>query len=64
MLQPKKTKFLKKHRLNLKGIKYFKGILHFGSYGIQSIESGYITTNQIEAVRKILKNYIKPLGKL
>lgn len=64
MLQPKKTKFLKQHRSNLKGIKYFKGILHFGSYGIQSIEAGYITINQIEAVRKILKNYIKPFGKL
>ena len=64
MFQPRKVKFLKQHRSKFKGIRYFEGKLHFGSYGIQSQESSYITVNQIEAVRKILKNYIKPAGKL
>ena len=64
MLNLSKMKFLKKHRPKFKGIRYFEGKLHFGSYGIQSQELSYITVNQIEAVRKILKNYIKPVGKL
>lgn len=64
MFQPRKVKFLKQHKLKFRGNKYNKAKLKFGIYGIQSLETSYITVNQIEAVRKILKNYIRPFGKL
>ncbi len=38
--------------------------LSFGSYGLQSLGSSWITSAQIEAARKSLTNFIKREGKI
>jgi len=38
--------------------------LFFGEYGLQSLECGHLTVNQIEAARKTLAHYFKRGGKI
>ena len=59
-LQPKRTKFKKQHKGRIRPKQENKAnSLHFGFYGIQSLEKGTITARQIEAVRRTLTNYTK-----
>ena len=51
MLQPKRTKFRKKQKRRVKGIAQRGHTISFGSFGIKSLEAGWITSRQIEAVR-------------
>ena len=63
-MQPKKTKFLKKHRYKL-GYSCSRGTtVCFGSYGFKSLENGYITEKQLESARKVISKRIKDVGKL
>ena len=63
MLSPKRTKFRKVKKGNLKG-KAFKGTrVTDGEYGIQALEPAWITANQIESVRVTLSRYTKKVGK-
>ncbi len=66
MLIPKKVKHRKwqkgrslKREIDTRGLK-----LNFGSYGLQALESAWITSAQIEAARKALTNFIKREGKI
>ena len=65
MLQPRKIK----HRKHQKGRrrerkKETRGtFLAFGSYGLQAIENVWLTSNQIEAARKVLVRYLRKGGK-
>ena len=64
MLQPKKTKFRKMQKGRL-GKKTDKGArLNFGSYGLQSVESVYLTARQIEAARIAMTRHIKRGGRM
>ena len=51
MLLPKKTKFRKYHRGRRRGDTKGQATVHFGDYGIKSLEAGWITNRQIEAAR-------------
>ncbi|WP_163328412.1 50S ribosomal protein L16 [Desulfurobacterium thermolithotrophum] len=64
MLMPKRTKFRKQQRGRLKGKSYRGNKLAFGDYGIQALEPGYITTNQIEAARVAMTRTMKRGGKV
>src|ERR1700742_1667852 len=64
MLMPKRVKYRKSHRGRLKGKS--KGATHvdFGQYGLQALESHWITSRQIEASRVALTRFIIKGGKL
>lgn len=64
MFQPKKTKYKKSHkgRLKLKTNSLVK--LHFGFFGLKVLETGLITSFQIESVRQNVNRKIKKLGKI
>ncbi len=66
MLTPKKVKHRKWQRgRSLKRQTETRGMeLSFGSYGLQSLSSSWITSRQIEAARKALTNFIKREGKV
>ncbi len=66
MLTPKKVKHRKWQRgRSLKRETETRGLeLSFGSYGLQSLGSSWITSRQIEAARKALTNFIKREGKV
>ncbi|MEK7194015.1 MAG: 50S ribosomal protein L16 [Patescibacteria group bacterium] len=66
MLIPKKVKHRKwqkgrslKRRVETRGIS-----LAFGSFGLQSLESGWIDSRQIEAGRKAITHFLKKKGKM
>lgn len=65
MLQPKKQKYRKMQKgRSLKRAKETRGIeLSFGRYGLQAIESRWITAAQIEAARKAISHSLKREGK-
>ncbi len=66
MLMPKKVKHRKWHkgRKRGQGIATRSNDLSFGSYGLKSMEHGWITSRQIEAARRAMTHYIKRGGKI
>jgi len=64
MLMPKRVKYRKSHRGRLKGRSKGATKIDFGQYGLQSLESCWVTSRQIEAARVALSRYIKKGGKL
>src|ERR1700754_2002541 len=64
MLLPKKTKFRKMHRGRRRGLSTGQTTVHFGDYGIKSLEDGWITNRQIEAARIAMTRKIKRGGKV
>lgn len=64
MLMPKKTKYRKMQKGRLRG-KASRGVnLAFGDYGLQVLETGFITARQIEAARVAMTRFIKRGGKV
>ena len=64
MLLPKKTKFRKQHRGRRAGFSKGQTQVHFGEFGIKSLENGWITNRQIEAARIAMTRKIKRGGKV
>lgn len=64
MLQPKKTKFRKQQKGKMKGIAQRGHELAFGSFGIKSLETCWITSRQIEAARIAVTRYMKREGQI
>ena len=62
MLMPKKTKFRKKMKGNMKGTETRGCQLEFGQYGLQALEPAWITSRQIEAARRVITRKIKRGG--
>ena len=64
MLQPKRTKFRKMQKGRVKGIATRGHSLAFGSFGLKSLEAGWITARQLEAGRIASARTIKRGGKI
>jgi large subunit ribosomal protein L16 len=64
MAQPKKTKFRKMHKMLAKGNATRGTTLAFGSFGIKSLETGWLPEKQIEAARVAVTRYMKRDGML
>lgn len=64
MLQPSRTKYRKAHRGIIKGLAIRGSEINFGEYALKTVESGYITSRQLEAARKAIVRYLKKGGKL
>lgn len=64
MLQPKKTKYRKQQKGRMKGNAQRGHQLAFGSFGIKTLEEGWLTSRQIEAARQAVTRYMKREGQL
>ncbi len=64
MLQPKKTKHRKQFKGKMKGNAQRGAQLAFGSFGIKSLDSKWVTSRQIEAARIAATRYMKREGQL
>jgi large subunit ribosomal protein L16 len=65
MLIPKRVKYRKQRRGAIPSGKSKGGnTVHFGDYGLQALEPGWITNRQIEAARIAMTRYIKRGGKV
>ncbi len=64
MLQPKRTKFRKKQKGRVRGIAQRGHLLAFGTFGIKSLEAGWLTSRQIEAARIAVTRAMKREGQV
>ncbi len=64
MLQPKKTKHRKMFKGRMKGNSQRGHTLAFGTYGLKTLDSEWITSRQIEAARVAATRYMKREGQL
>ncbi|MBE5821247.1 MAG: 50S ribosomal protein L16 [Clostridiales bacterium] len=63
-LMPKRTKYRKMQKGRNRGVATRGNRVVEGDFGIQALEAGWITSNQIEAARIAMTRYIKRGGKV
>lgn len=61
---PRRVKFRKSQRGSRAGNAQRGTSVSFGEFGLQTIERGWITSNQIEACRIAVNRYLKRKGKV
>ncbi|TNE76961.1 MAG: 50S ribosomal protein L16 [Bacteroidetes bacterium] len=64
MLSPKRTKHRKAFKGRNRGIAHRGSTVDFGSFGLKTLEPGWITSRQIEAARIAVTRYMKREGKV
>jgi large subunit ribosomal protein L16 len=64
ILMPKKVKHRKWRKGTSKGLSFKGTELSFGSFGLKSLETCWISARQIEAARRAIIKYLKKGGKL
>lgn len=64
MLMPARSKFRKQHRGRMTGLAKGGKYLAFGSFGLQALDCHWLTSNQIEAARKVITRTVKRTGKM
>jgi large subunit ribosomal protein L16 len=64
MLMPKRVKYRKMMRGRLKGKAQRGNQIAFGTYGLQAVDSHYVTSRQIEAARRAIVRYLRRGGKV
>ncbi|MCB0510631.1 MAG: 50S ribosomal protein L16 [Chitinophagales bacterium] len=64
MLLPKRVKYRKQQKGKMKGNSGRGTEVSFGSFGLKSLDSSWITNRQIEAARIAVNRYMKREGKV
>jgi len=64
MLSPKKVKYRKKQKGRMRGKALRGGSLEFGDYGLQAVECGLMSAQQIESARVAVTRHVKRGGKI
>ena len=64
MLEPKKVKFRRVHRGNRRGMAMRGNHVAFGTFGLKTVEPGWITARQIEASRIVISRVVRKIGKM
>ncbi|EUJ40823.1 50S ribosomal protein L16 [Brochothrix campestris] len=64
MLVPKRVKYRREHRGKMRGFTKGGAEVSFGEYGLQAVESSWITNRQIEASRVAMTRFMKRGGKV
>ena len=64
MLLPKRVKYRKVQKGNMRGLAYRGSEVSFGDFALQATQCGRMTARQIEAARIAMTRYIKRQGKV
>lgn len=64
MLQPRRTKYRKVHKMKMKGNANRGNQLAYGTFGIKAMDGAWVTARQIEAARIAATRYMKREGQL
>jgi large subunit ribosomal protein L16 len=64
MLMPKRVKYRKQMRGRMKGKAQRGAEVHFGDFGLQAMEPGWVSARQIEAARRAIVRALKRRGKV
>ena len=64
MLQPKRVKYRKSHKGHRRGKAQTGNTVAFGDFGLQALESAWITSRQIESARRAITHHIRRGGNI
>jgi len=64
MLMPKRVKYRKQMRGRMRGMASRGAEVHFGDFGLQAVEPGWVTARQIEAARRVMVRFMRRRGKV
>ncbi len=64
MVQPKRVKYRKAQRGSLKGAAHSGDTITYGDFGLQALESAWVTSAQIEAARRAITRHIRRGGQV
>ena len=64
MLQPKRVKYRKAQRGQLRGKAHSGNTIVFGDFGLQAKEAVWLTARQIEAARRVMVRYLRRGGRM
>jgi len=64
MLQPKRVKYRKTHKGHRRGRAQAGNRVDFGDFGLQALESAWVSSRQIEAARRAITHYIRRGGNI
>ena len=64
MLAPKRVKYRKPQKGKNRGLANSGNYVAFGSYGLKSLEHGFISSRQIEASRIVISRAIRKIGRM
>ena len=64
MLMPKRVKYRKQMRGRMRGTAQRGAEVHFGDFGLQALEPGWVSARQIEAARRAIVHALKRRGKV
>ncbi len=64
MLMPKRVKYRKQMRGRMKGKAQRGAEIHFGDYGLQALEPGWVSARQIESARRAMVRAMRRRGKV
>ena len=64
MLMPKRVKYRKQMRGRMKGKPQRGTEVHFGDFGLQAMEPGWVSARQIEAARRAIVRALRRRGKV
>jgi len=62
MLQPKRTKYRKQQKGRVKGLAHRGSTISFGTFGLKTLDTCFITNRQIEAARIAMTRRMKREG--
>ncbi len=64
MQQPKRVKYRKTHRGQMRGKAHAGSTIVFGEFGLQAQEAAWLTARQIEAGRRVIVRYLRRGGQM
>jgi len=64
ILMPKKVKYRKSQKGRSKGVETRANKLAFGTFGLKSLDTRWLSARQIEAARRAIIRYLRKGGKL
>ena len=64
MLSPRKVKFRRPQKGNMRGLANKGNYVAFGSYGLKAMEPGWITSRQIESARIVISRGVRKVGRM
>jgi large subunit ribosomal protein L16 len=62
MLQPKRVKYRKVHKGHFGGKANAGNVVTFGNFGLQALETAWVTARQIEAARRAITHHLRRGG--
>ena len=64
MLVPKRAKFRKQFRGDMRGVALRGSVVNFGKFGLKAQTSGWVSSRQIEAARRVMTHYTQKGGRV